>query len=349
MLKNRYIVMAIVVIFLVTFTGCSQKSNEVVYLENSPKVTFADVYEKMTAVIAEDGNCYIRGSSVSESTPFGVKNVSQYIKQYDSLDVSKVDNFVQIYSGNNAISIELSSNGGAIVTKNNEVWLFADVQKYKTPNFFCNNAVSAKLHKDEVYILTQNGELKLFGIDDPDKTVLLCNDVVDFKVMEHDESIWVLTADNELVIFRRVNDVLVEQCKIENIVSFDGMSLEYNRSLSKGLYSVGMVSNQGITMYYKGYGYPESQNLKRISTDNKTLFVSAYSKGLIVTDENNDSFVYGADLISDDTYSGNLLAQNVINVSAGRFGLSVVSNENELISIGLFPSSKYVAIGDIIN
>lgn len=347
--KNLNSIIFIFIILSTLFVSCSCSTEKLEYLDDNLLITHSDTYSNMTAVVATNGNCYIRGNMVNNKTTFGVDNVKKYNKQYDSLDVSLTDKFVQIYSGKDAKSIELSQNGGTIITLDNKVYIFTDMNEYKTPLYFCENAVCAKLLKDKVYILTPKGDFGYRTITAPNDFILLKSNILQFRIMDLDYSTWILTNDNQLLIYSCSEIINKPDCLLENIASFDAMCLEFNSNISKPLYSFGYITQEQKVFYYKGYGLPEVNKTTEISVKNENNNIAVYSRGVITIDKKQNAYVYGNDLLENHSFSGELIAKDVVNISTSIYSINIASNSSELISCGKFPSSKFIFINDIIQ
>ncbi len=250
MLK-RLLVLCLLSLLTVTLCSCIYPTNELVFMEEGKAVKAADVYDDIDAIVAENGNCYIRGKNMRSSYMYGVENTEQYLNLYRTLDVEKSNKFTQIYSGGDAEAIRLSDNGGVIVTKESEVFLFADIEGYKTPTLFCEEAQSAQLVKDRVYILTPDGRIGYREVKTPDVFVTVAEHIRKFEVGGDSDSFWLLTDSNVLSVY--TDEACTEALwQIEDVSDFDiwGGGADADGTQYKAVFA---YTAKGACYYYAGY------------------------------------------------------------------------------------------------
>ena len=198
---KKILCIALLLLLMATLCQCVFPTDDLIFMEEDEAVKFADVYGDIDAVVAENGNCYIRGKNMKSSYMYGVENTKQYLNLYNTLDFSKANQFTQIYSGGDAKSIRLSNNGGVIITEESKVVLFTDIEGFKTPALFCDNAQSALLVKDRVYILSPEGIFGYRQVKTPDTFVPVAQGIRQFEIGSQNNSFWLLSDTNTLSVY----------------------------------------------------------------------------------------------------------------------------------------------------
>jgi len=317
------------------------------FLKGDYSVICASTYNQMTGIVADDGNCYIRGPWVSVEKPYGVKNVKNYTKIYQSLNTNLADHFVRIYDKEDARSITLSSYGGAIVTSQNTVYIF-DNKQYKTPTYFSADAIYAKLWDNKVFVLTTDGVLGYYDISFTNKLSVLMKQVKKFVINDLDGSLWILTTDGRILAYSSIYEIGKAILCVNNAVVFDVLCTENLRTLPNARYSFAYADSQGKLYFYDGYGIPSSKSLQEIpEAIGQVLDVTTYSGGIVVLDKEKNLFVHGRDLIGDEFFQYKSLATNVTYISSSIDSVSFSTAENGYIYCGLLPSSSFITLRDI--
>lgn len=346
--KNGIVLITVACIVLVLLSSLcvNYLENRLIILSDETAIASSSSYWNMTAVIAQDGNCYIRGDMVSSTSPYGIDDVKQYNKRYQSLNINKANDFVQIYDKADAISVNLSDNGGTIITSDHDLYIFTGNENYKTPQFFCKGIVYAKLVEDRVYVLSSGRVFGYYNIADPELFFAIKTDVVAAKVTDMDQSIWLLMQNKQLLVGTKAvqNDWL---CCAVDVDAFDVLTVESLPRNTHAQYSVGYVSN-GQVFYYNGHGIPQSDldgHWKLIAED--ATDVTAYSEGIIWLNAEKQVFIYGRDYLSDDFFNGEILGRGVVDVSAGLFNITIAMENKPPVYVGTLPSSETVYINEI--
>ena len=264
------------------------------------------------------------------------------------MNINKANDFVQIYDKADAIFVNLSDNGGTIITLDHDLYIFTRNENYKTPKFFCNGIVYAKLVEDRVYVLTAGQVFGYYNITNPELFFEIKTDVVASKVTDMDQSIWLLMQNKQLLVGTKdvQNDWL---CCAVDVDTFDVLTVESLPHNTHAQYSVGYVSN-GQVFYYNGHGIPQldlEDNWKLIAED--ATDVTAYSEGVIYLNAKKQAFIYGRDYLSDDFFNGEILGRSVLDVSAGLFNITIALENKTPIYVGTLPSSETVYINEIVK
>lgn len=319
-----------------------------VFLEDSQSIIFSDSWTKVTAVVSEAGNVFVRGEWVDEPSPFGVEDIRQYRNQYNLLDFSKADRFVEIYNGNDAISVELSDLGGVIITKQNQAVLFVHTGKYRLPSFFCEDVLKAKLYGTRVYILSTDGCFGYRDISSPSSWTLICENVKDFSIPDGDHTVWLLSTENELVVYKEDDGYDSALVCLKDVACFDVLCAETPDVYPSAKYSLGIVLTNGTPLYYNGKGIPTEES-KFEEYPVKAHDVLAYSNGIIILDQNGIATIYGKEDLIDVFYQGELLAENVIDFSSSIFSVNLITKDQGMLCIGSLPSSRWIEFRDVIE
>ena len=321
-------------------------THALITLDDPSSIVSSSAYLDMTAVVTADGNCYIRGSRVEKSHPYGVANVRQYRNQYNTLALEQADRFVQIYSGGDAIAVNLSKNGGTIITANNKLYLFSDTDSFLRPSYFCENIQDAKLVGDRVYVLTTDGVWGYYTISSQKNFVAITDRITKFKIADLDKSLWLLTKDRVLLTCENVDNPQNTIRCADNVDDFDVICVE---ARMQPHYLLGYIRNNEA-FCYDGYGFPTETDLDALKMVNaNAISISAYLKGIIVVTPERQALVYGKDFGDDATFHGNTIAENVINISTSLLSVNLALESKEMICCGSLPSSQFISIQDIIR
>jgi len=342
----KFAIIIITIVFLLF--GCSYAYSSLVFYDDSVRIiASSNSTRDITAIVTEEGNCYIRGF-LHEDSCYGVQDVTTYTKRYNNIfDPSAPDRFVQIYDQGDAKDIILSEEGGCIVTNQNKLLIFSNnCVQYTYPTYFCDNIISAKLVEDMVYILNTDHCFGYYEINSPGQFVQLRSNIQKFILPNGDTSLWLHTADGVLEMYESIDNLSEATHSIDDIFCFDVMCFYSAPSLQNAGYSFAFINNKGEIFYYRGYGFPieEKKNEVKIIQD-KGESVATYSNGAIVLDQCRAS-LYGEDIFGDKTYEGLVLADDVIDISSGMSSLNIAS-EDRFQAFGILPSSTTISIEEL--
>lgn len=330
-------------------TKCAFEEH-LVFMEDATPVCFADSYWQMNAIISESGNVYVRGALLSDDTTYGIPNVNEYKAQFQSLNFEKTDRFVQIYSTGDARTVMLSNNGGVIITDNNEVFVFCELENYRLPTFLCEDATHATLDGTKVYLLNDKGSFGYIDLSLPDDRIQVLEGIKSFCITDQDHSVWILNDKHELWVFMG-GDLSAPpvMCNTE-VMDFDAASTT-SYSSSEAHYRIGIVKLDGTVSVYDDWGLPSSN-----STGTFTLLsvdhapdITVYSHGVVVLDQEGNARAFGYDLLSDRIYNGEVIIQNVCAVSAGALSINFVTKDGHHVYAGSLPSSAFVELEELIQ
>ena len=333
---------------LVVFGMKYLNTEHLVYMDEETPVCFADSYWYMNAVVSESGNVYIRGILQADDYSYGIPNVKEFNAQFQSLNFEKTERFVQIYDVGDARTVTLSSNGGVIITDTNDVYVFSESEKYRLPTFLCTDAVSAMLESNKVLLLNDKGEFGYIELSAPDNRITVLVGIESFGITDQDHSIWVLNNKHELWVYLGGDLTSSPVLCHSDVLAFDVVSTK-SFGEPNPHYQIAIIGSNGTAYYYDAWGLPSVH-----STDvfiplpvDSPADVAVYCHGVITLDKNGIARVFGDDLLSDRKFKGDVIAENVRQISAGSLGINFVTYDGQHIYAGSLPSSKLVELGDI--
>lgn len=350
MIRIRSTICVVILFSIVlSLSGCSFLYSSLELYENTSLVTASSTTQSTTAIVTEEGDCYIRGY-VSEDLPYGVSDISAYQMRYNNIfDPFAPDRFVRIYNQHDAKNIILSGEGGCIITKQNALLVFSNnFAEYTYPTYFCNNIIYAKLVADRVYVLNTDHSFGYYEIASPDQFVQLRAGVKKFISSNADSSLWLLTENGVLEMYEDINNLEEKSHSIDDISCFDMICFDYSPRLPHNGYSLAYMTNGGKIFCYRGYGFPieEKKNeVKEIRATGES--VAAYSEGIIVLNQGS-ALIFGKDIYRDYAFDGVVLADDVIDISADMSTLNVTTTD-QFLSFGSLPSSTTYYISEYIE
>lgn len=331
----------------VTLCSCRYPTDDLVFLNEGEAVKAADIYHDIDAIVAKDGNCYIRGMNPASSFLYGVENTEQYLNLYKTLDVSKSGKFTQIYSGGDAENVRLSDNGGVIVTNASEVLLFADIEGYRTPTHFCADARHALLVEDRVYVLTTEGTFGYREVKTPDTFVPVTAHIRQFEIGGNGYSFWLLSDTDTLSVY---TDEACEEAlwQIEEVSNFDiwGGGADTDGTQHKSVFA---YTAKGACYYYAGYDVENADKFANRLVDRGAVSAAVYEGGVMVLNEEKEVRIFGQGIGTNDTFNGEVIARDAAKLCGDWVDLAIVTEKGALIVAGTLPDSTSVSTLDLIE
>ena len=352
MIRIRSTICVVILFSIVlSLSGCSFLYGSLEFYENTSLVTDSSTTQKTTAIVTEEGDCYIRGY-VSDESPYGVSDISAYQMRYNNiLDPYAADRFVRIYNQHNAKNIILSDDGGCIITKQNTLWVFSNnFTEYAFPAYFCSNIIYAILETDRVYVLNTDHCFGYYEIASPEQFVQLQAGIKKFISSNADSSLWLLTETGVLEMYEDINDLEGKSHSIDDISSFDMICFDCSPRLPHNGYSLAYMNNSGEIFCYRGYGFPIEEKKNEVKEIHATgESVVAYSEGIIVLNKGS-ALIWGKDIYGyrENTFDGVVMADDVIDISADMSMLNVATTE-QFLSFGSLPSSATYYISEYVT
>lgn len=335
------VVLSLIIICFFTFfvaTGLFIKPN-------NEEITFLSAHNSTVAAVTDIGNVYVKGD-VSHELRYGVDRFRQFL-------IRNSDTFVKIYDKNDAITVNLSEDGGCIITKQSDVYVFINSsEKYQTPTYLCSGYNKAYLADDNIYLLNSNGEYGFISIEKPDIFNLLCKDVVDFDIEYSNSELYpygisfVLTKNNHLYVSdlkKAINDT---EAYIEDVAGFNSIAFcaDYlNDNKMKKYIEISIVNRKGEAFWYEG---DLDENYDRIvdqtnyvKVGNDVSIVASYPRGCAMLDDKHQVSLYGYDFGHEDFISGQILFYDVMNIFSSSSNLILLYQNGDIDYFGFNAST----------
>ena len=304
-----------------------------VYLQKNENIKYANSAWNTIAVVSDTGNCYIGGDYLTNEINYGVENIRKYKNR-------PLDKYVRIYDKGDAKSIKINYNGGTIVTKNNEVYIFINNNEdYKTPTYLCKGYTNAVIGYDsKVYMLSGNGDLVYVNSNTPQEVNLIGNNIKEFNVVEKNnvESLFALTNDGKLYILNTNEQIKDSNKYFENISDFDVLVPHQNMCVLSILEN---NNNAYVFMEDSGINYESftemSTSFKKVGENISS--VTSYGKGIAMMDNNSNVSLYGSDLdepMDNWEFHGEVVFNDVESVFGGHKSLMIIKNNGEYYHYG---------------
>lgn len=309
----------------------------VVYLENKYDIKYLCVHGRRYCAISNSGNCYIGGGELRENSNYGVENIRTY-NNFQNVNSDK-SSYVRIYDKGDAVYAKITPYGGAIITENNDVYVFLNGnEKYRTPTYLCTGYESAIVGNDsKVYLLSQNGVLEYIDINNPEKTHIIGENIRKFNYVSKDDvfSIFALTNDNDLYIINPDEQIENNKKYLSGMTDFDVLIPHGD------LCVFGYVNMEGETYMLNGdvgISYDTfTDESAYIKTGENIHSVTAYDSGLAMLDDKGNLSLYGDDFHSSDNYpefNGEVVFTDVEAVFGGYRVLAILKNNGDFYQYG---------------
>ncbi len=301
-------------------------------------------------IVSDVGDVYIRGI-ISQKNNFGTDFIQRsfdFIRSWLFIDYNNI--FIRIYDKNDAVSVNLSENGGCIITKQSDVYVFVNGSSvYKTPTLLCSGYKKAYLAGDKVYLLRSDGAFGTVDIDNPSEFNELGSNVVDFDVEYSSykpypyEVYFALTEDNRLYIMNADETINNSGKYIDNVVNFDTVSVaskepSHGDDDIKKHINISLLNSNNQVFWYEGNLFEDYSKIADIN--NYTLtgsdiskFVS-YSSGIAMLYDKAQVSVYGYDLSNEDFISGEVVFNDVKDIFSGDDSLIILYQNGKIDYFG---------------
>lgn len=256
-----------------SFSGCYQllnvfvDKNGLLIMSEDERIVDLDCIGHLSAIVSDRGNCYICGEVLHGNRYYGLSDESR--SKYNRL----YNTYVAIYDGGDAVSVELSADGGCIITDKQEVYLFlndnysSDIQQFdnndgsfQTPKLFCSGYIDAKLANDgRIYLLKENGDFGYVTVSEADEFHNLSHNIMKFQftqlLKENDIILYLLNKDNELFsINYKGAPVSTNISNMKSIVDFDVLPCFNN------YHAFSVLKDNGDAYAYGGLIYHPENN-----------------------------------------------------------------------------------------
>lgn len=295
-------------LILSMFSGCSLfKMSEITLKPENEEILDCSISDTKVAVLTETGNVYLDG-----------------IKLYDKKD---------------AVSVDLSSTGGCIVTEQSDIYVYADYpMKHRQLDYLCSGYSKAYLAGDDVYLLADDGKFGFVNLDQPDDFIVLGSDVVDFDI-EYSEGTspygvyFALNAENRLYVSDLEKPLSSSKTYMDDVISVNAisfcMALSGDKNEKKYI-EISFIDSDHHAYWYEG---DLDESLSKITDkSNYTLAGSniqsavAYSRGIAMLDSKGDASIYGHDFNYfglEGFLTGEVLFHDVKSLYSGESNLIV--------------------------
>ena len=288
-------------------------------------------------VVSNSGDCYIGGKNLNQNENYGVENARKYNNTFNT-NIFDAE-YVRIYDKGNASSANVTRYGGAIITENNDVYIFVNNNEvYKTPTYLCSGYVSAIVGNDsKIYLLSENGVLEYIDIDAPEKTYFIGNNIKKFDCESKDGvfSIFALTNDNDLYIINSDEQIKNNPKYLSDISDFDVLVPHENFCVFSFLNTKGeaYMLMKDCDIFYDIF----TEDTRYAKTGENVQSVTVYSEGLAMLDNKNNLSIYGYDFKNSTDeldFTGEIVFSDVEAVFGGHRVLGVLKNNGDFYQYG---------------
>lgn len=309
-----------------------------IFIGEDERIVYFSSSFKQMAVVSDKGNCYLRGQSLTEEQNFGFDK----IRQYNNNDLWNMDKYAELYDKGDAVSIDINSYGGTIVTKTNDVYIFVNGdESFRTPAHFCSGYSRALLGGGKrVYLLSENGRLGYVTLDKPDDFTLIGENVSSFNVVERNspDSVFVLTNEHRLYILEPDEKIENNVKYIEKTVDFDILLYGINTCI---LSIVDEKQDAYLFMHDSGLTYDNFADKDLFQKTGENISsVTSYGEGIAMINNNGDLALYGSDAagLPENQFSGEVVFTDVKAVFGGTSALEIIMANGETAFYGTTPS-----------
>ena len=363
----KLFIVVLIVLISLSLSGCYQLMNVfadkdgLLIMSEDERIVDLDCIGHLSAIVSDRGNCYVNGEGLHGNRYYGLneESRSKYNRFYNT--------YVGIYDGGNAVSIELSADGGCIITDKQEVYLFlnknfssdtlqpdnSDVS-FQTPKLFCTGYVDAKLGNDErLYLLKENGDFGYVTVSEAEDYHNLSHNIMKFQLTqlnnEDDPILYLLNKDNELFsINYKGESASTNISNMNDVVDFDCLSCFNN------YHAFSVLKDNGDAYAYWGLIYHPDND-----SDSNATFelagtgidsVESYCLGTAMLDKQGDVHLFGSDSSSRTPedyqliFSGETVFHNIESMYGSSENLFIIRKSGNLEQYGHQPDNTYKSI-----
>lgn len=317
----------------------------VVCLEDKSDIKYFSSDGRPYCVVSGSGDCYIGGDTLEKDENFGVENIRKFNNNF-SVNLIEPD-YVRIYDKGDAVFAEVTQYGGAIITENNDVYVFINGHEgYRTPTYLCTGYVSAIVGKNSrVYLLSQNGVLEYIDVNSPDNKHFIGENIRKFNCEVKDDffSIFALTNDEDLYIINPDEQIENNEKYLSGIKDFDILVPHEDLCVFGYVNTEGeaYMLHENIDISYDAF----TNESAYIKTGENVCSVTAYDSGLAMSDDKGNLSLYGDDFHRSDSYpefDGEVVFTDVKAAFGGYRVLAILKNNGEFYQYGsqVDPSTK---------
>ena len=342
------LLLCIIIIAISLLLGsCSLLYRDISFMNDEISINNVSISGCSVLATGDDGNVYYYGSDVNENFSNGFPaDLSNEIKMSNFLQGRK---FIRMYDRGDAKKAYIASYGGAVLTQQNDVYLFLNnnTDQYCTPTLFCSGYTDIELFHDTVYLLSENGEFGYIEINGARDFNSLVKGVQKFRIAVNKEKhviIFALTDHNDLYIYDTTEPFDESTEHFENIKDFD--FCEGNTYFQV----LGLLNTKQRAIYYvldwDELSYEAIQLHTGEITGEKINEIAAYGTGVAMLDDDDNLYLYGGDL--DRHYSreftGDKVMENVRTVDGSNDSLFVVKKDGSYHYFGNNGDNTYTPI-----
>ena len=337
MKKKTIIITAVIIISLAFAVKLCFNDYTNIYLNNShAAIAFADSYYYTIGLVTQEGNCYVKGS-LSDEENYGVDKVppswlllNDYLKIYDKCDAEAID---------------LTAEGGTIITRTHDVYLFLNRQeKYHVPTLLTSGYTQAcAWDQSHIYLLTESHDFGYVSSDNPDAFHLIMTNVEKFvieqKTAEQGAVALVLTNNHQLFVLE--GDNIKPDEHIDHIIDFDVLCPHIGLSVISLLrddhHAFCIIGDNELS-----YETLSDQSLYQ-ECGSEINSVESYNRGIAMKDYRDRVFLYGDDFHFKNTtlpnydFHGECVFTDVSSVYGGDYNLIVINNSAQFTVYGRDP------------
>ena len=314
MLKKKLLCLTtLIVVCALILSGCSLFSH-LTYLNGNTEISDVSITGYNTLAVGEDGNVYYRGNIIEHFTNGVSGELSGEINTSNFLMGMK---FIRMYDKGDAVKAYLTTYGGAILTEQDEVYLFlnGDTEGYQTPTLFCSGYTDLEIYSDTVYLLSGKDEFGYMTVDSPGDFHILAENVRKFRFAVNNQNhvvAFLLMNDNRLYVYDTNESFNPDAEHFKNITDFDYCSKSTE-------FKVLCIQDSLCDVYYyvlseEELSYEAIQTHSGEKTGENVAKITAYGTGVAMLDDDNNLYLYGGDM--DRHYSREFTGEKVMaNVS----------------------------------
>lgn len=309
-------------------------------LDDSSKVTYVNQYEDYSAVISEDGDCYV------QSGRCGIEDTDQYFRLRN---IFKADSYVKIYDGDDAKIVRMSDSGGVIITNNNDLYVFSNnYYNFITPKMFKHGITNAFITDNLVYVI-ENNKFGCYDLSIPSTLQnfeYICSDVVDFQITEYGNEVIVLTKDNTLSVLKKTDNGYAFIKLFDDIKSFSVVQGNLNGAAYNML---GIVKTDGTAWY--GYCtvnmFREAdltvtkltdEDMRKVATN--AANIAAYLNGVVVLSKEGTISVTGWEIMNSNyNYDNTVISKDITMISSSAENVIALRSDGSFACYGKSPDS----------